>query len=351
MMRGLVCSLFLLLTISMYWLLTDQGVIRDFNEPIESMSGKRTDEEERKGALRGFTPALTIGADQREVEQALGKPDRIEPSGYGYDWWIYLQDWEKYIQVGIQEEKVNTFYTNALDWQWGPWRVGMPYEEWSERIQPTGEVTFTHNGGSYTFLLSEAEQRERPLFVEGNVAVQLYIDRHDKEKIAGLRVMNLDTLLLHRPYTLRYVGSLPDKSERRMGEEGEVEKTFARQIFDLTNVDRVKRNLSPLLWDDQVAQVAKGHSADMERNNYFDHISPFYGDLGQRLSRRGISFLKAGENIAWNYVDAAEAHHGWMNSSGHRQNIIDPDFTHMGVGVAGNYFTQNFIQSPDSLVK
>lgn len=342
MIRWLVRLFVLALALGFYWVLSGDGVKGGF-VPHRG-AGVEADEE----VFKPVKPIqdLALGMEQREVERILGQPDRIEPSGYGYDWWIYGQDWKNYIQIGMRDGRVNTFYSNAPAWQWGPWRVGMPYDQWSKMKPPSREVGFTYAGGSFTFLLSEKDEQERPLFILEDGAVQLYIDVSEKGKVGGLRIMDLETLLRHRPYTLRYVGTLPDQVEYREGDQRQVEESYARQIFDLTNVARVKRDLFPLQWHDEVAKVAKGHSADMEANNYFDHLSPFNGDLGQRLTREGIAFSKAGENIAWNYADAAEAHHGWMNSPGHRQNIVDPEFTHLGVGVAGPYFTQNFVSVP-----
>jgi uncharacterized protein YkwD len=291
--------------------------------------------------------SVSIGMTQEELEQEWGTPDRKEPSAYGYQWWIYRDQWHHYVQVGLREGIVNTVYTNALGWEWQGWKMGMPYEEWIKVRQPEEEVSFSHQLGYYTFVLDEQEQKERPLFlIEETVAVQLYIDVPDRGKIAGIRAMDLETLLVQQPYTIRYIGSLPSPPERNDQEWDGIQAAYEQQIFELVNVTRANMNLKPFLWHSQVAEVARGHSADMAQNNYFDHYSPRYGDLGQRLNTEGISFIKAGENIAWNYVDAADVHHGWMNSPGHRRNIVEPAFTHLGVGVVDKYYTQNFVQEP-----
>ncbi len=290
--------------------------------------------------------SVTIGMSRHELEQVLGPPDRIEPSAYGYEWWIYVDHWDYYLQVGLRDQYVNTIYTNAGDWSWQGWTIGMPYEAWSELKMPQGEISFSDQRGFFTFLLNPQEKRERPLFlINDSVAVQLYIDVHDQERIAGMRLMDLYTLLVQKPYTVRYIGSLPQPPEMDDGDMAAVEAAYERQIFELANVTRSHLSLDPFLWDSQVAAVARGHSADMAKHHYFNHHSPRYGDLGQRLEEGGITFVKAGENIAWNYVDAADVHHGWMNSPGHRKNIVEPDFTHLGVGVVERYFTQNFVQA------
>ena len=90
--------------------------------------------------------------------------------------------------------------------------------------------------------------------------------------------------------------------------------------------------------------AARLHSADMAKQNFFSHESPDYGDLEERLSVAGIIYESAGENIASNYVDAAEALHGWSNSEDHREMMMKEDFTHVGIGVFGKFYTQNFLE-------
>ncbi|MDQ0340308.1 uncharacterized protein YkwD [Caldalkalibacillus uzonensis] len=321
---------------------------REETLPVESVQNKETTE--KHTAEAGFysisDPGLyvALGMTAAEVREKWGNPERIDPSAYGYEWWIYNHDWEAYVQIGIKDNQVNTVYTNAPGWQWKDWRVGQEREEWAGAWSEQEEYTFTYQWGYYSFVLSEDDIRERPLYLEDDFAVQLYIDLHGGESIAGIRLMDLETLLLHRPYTLKYVGSLPEPSPLNEQERQAVDQANERQIFDMVNVTRTMIKLTPFDWHDGVADVARRHSQDMLENNYFDHYSPHYGDLGERLQRGGVTFAKAGENIAWNYVDAADVHHGWLNSPGHRQNIVEPAFTHLGVGVVDKYYTQNFVK-------
>ena len=91
--------------------------------------------------------------------------------------------------------------------------------------------------------------------------------------------------------------------------------------------------------------MARKHSEDMALENYFSHESPVTGNLADRLKEAGIEHRKAGENIAFNYVDAIEAVHGWLNSPAHRDVLLDKDFTHLGTGAYGKYYTQDFIRA------
>ena len=84
----------------------------------------------------------------------------------------------------------------------------------------------------------------------------------------------------------------------------------------------------------------------MKDKNYFSHTSPTFGSPFDRLKALGISYTAAGENIAKGQRTAQEVVTAWMNSEGHRANILDAKFTHIGVGYVkdGNIWTQQFIQ-------
>ena len=82
----------------------------------------------------------------------------------------------------------------------------------------------------------------------------------------------------------------------------------------------------------------------MALENYSSEESSESANLTDRLKETRIDHRKAGENIASDYVDAIEAVHGWLNSSAHRNVLLDKDFTHIGTGAYGNYYTQNLIR-------
>ena len=119
-----------------------------------------------------------------------------------------------------------------------------------------------------------------------------------------------------------------------------------QQVLDLVNKERAANGLKPLQMDWQVARVAEHKSQDMAAKNYFDHTSPTYGSPFDMLKSYGISYKSAGENIAKGQKSAQEVVTAWMNSSGHRANILNSSYTHMGVGYVsnGNIWTQVFIQ-------
>ncbi len=105
--------------------------------------------------------------------------------------------------------------------------------------------------------------------------------------------------------------------------------------------------LSPLQIDGEVQEVARLKAQDMVNNNYFSHTSPTYGSPFQMLNSFGVSYRAAGENIAANSSNTA-AVNAWMNSSGHRANILSSNFNYTGIGVVrdptyGKKYVQMFI--------
>ena len=120
-----------------------------------------------------------------------------------------------------------------------------------------------------------------------------------------------------------------------------------RQMFDLVNEERTAVGLRALIWDDRLLPVARQHSEEMFRLKYFAHQSPVSGSPFDRLKAAGITYSRAGENLAY-AQSVSVAHRGLMQSQGHRENILRPEFTNIAIGVisAGPYgrmFTQMFV--------
>ena len=120
---------------------------------------------------------------------------------------------------------------------------------------------------------------------------------------------------------------------------------YEQEVIRLVNAIRAENGLKPLSYDWELARVARYKSQDMKDNRYFSHTSPIYGSPFQMIRDFGISFKSAGENIAKGYATPQAVVNGWMNSSGHRANILNPAYTRIGVGyvAGGNYWTQMFI--------
>ena len=120
---------------------------------------------------------------------------------------------------------------------------------------------------------------------------------------------------------------------------------FEKDVVRLVNEIRKQNGLKELTYDWQLSRVARIKSEDMRDNKYFSHTSPTYGTPFQMIKNFGITYRSAGENIARGQTTPQKVVDAWMNSSGHRANILNSSYTHIGVGYApnGHYWTQMFI--------
>ncbi|AZB43400.1 LysM peptidoglycan-binding domain-containing protein [Bacillus sp. FJAT-42376] len=123
------------------------------------------------------------------------------------------------------------------------------------------------------------------------------------------------------------------------------EVSIEAEVVSLVNKERAKAGLKPLAADWELGRVAKYKSQDMHDQHYFDHNSPVYGTPFNMMKSFGIQYKTAGENIAKGQTSPQAVMTAWMNSSGHRANILNASYTHIGVGYVkdGNYWTQQFI--------
>ena len=121
---------------------------------------------------------------------------------------------------------------------------------------------------------------------------------------------------------------------------------YEQEVIRLVNEIRAQNGLKTLTYDWELSRVARIKSQDMKDNRYFSHNSPVYGTPFEMIKNFGISYRNAGENIARGYATPQAVVNAWMNSSGHRANILNANFNHIGVGyvAGGNYWTQMFIR-------
>jgi len=271
--------------------------------------------------------AVNLGDSWQEVEEILGKPSVSLMSHYGFDWYVYNNDYDNYYQVAYKDGKAVALFTNASGYERSNgFKLGMTPEKAQNYF--ASKISRILKGNTY-FILPEGPH---DTFKTEGSYVTLFYDQYDN-RIAGIfeieeeEEMNLNG----------YYGELTDA----LGE------SYERQIFELANTERVKRGISPLAWKPAAHETAYEHSEDMAENGYFSHYdlsgqSPF-----ERMDSAGLVYIKAGENIAAGEPSAIYAHYDWMNSGGHRMAILG-DYDYIGVGVAfggslNAYFTQHFI--------
>lgn len=120
---------------------------------------------------------------------------------------------------------------------------------------------------------------------------------------------------------------------------------YESEVIRLVNEHRAANGLKPLMANWELSRVARYKSQDMADNRYFSHTSPIYGSPFQMIKSFGLSYRTAGENIAYGQRTPEAVVNAWMNSSGHRANILNASYTQIGVGYVanGNYWTQMFI--------
>lgn len=121
---------------------------------------------------------------------------------------------------------------------------------------------------------------------------------------------------------------------------------YENEVIRLVNEIRVENGLNTLKSDWELSRVARYKSQDMKDNNYFSHNSPVYGTPFNMIKNFGILYKSAAENIAKGQKTPQAVVNAWMNSTGHRANILNSSYTKIGVGYVqnGNYWTQMFIR-------
>lgn len=117
---------------------------------------------------------------------------------------------------------------------------------------------------------------------------------------------------------------------------------FAQQVLDLVNQERSKAGLGSLSMDEQLSKMAMAKAEDMYDNNYFDHNSPTHGSPMDMMKEYGITYNTAGENIAKGQTSPTQVMKDWMNSPGHKANILNKSYTKIGIAFYNNEWVQEF---------
>jgi uncharacterized protein YkwD len=285
-----------------------------------------------------------LGKDIDTFKKQWGEPERIDPSAYDYEWLIYGSRSPKgYMQAGVQNGKVVTIFAIGSELNTKPFTIGDSSNSIIKQYPIESDVTINDGENFFRFELSEQEVMLRPLINVGKDKwVQLYFDKFTN-KLSSVRYTTSNILLKQRPYSIVYRGDLPETDEISEEKQINIDQSEEQQIFELTNIIRLKYSKNPLLWDESTSDVSFLHSKDMLEQQYFSHESKDGRTLSDRLQEGNVEFMQAGENIAANYTDGIAAVEGWMNSEGHRNTMLNDEYTHLGVGAYKKYYTQNFL--------
>lgn len=271
---------------------------------------------------------ITMDDTEAVVLNKLGEPQLKLASQYGFEWYVYNKDYADYVQIGIQDGEVVALLTNSNNWQ-SPSGLD-PDSVYSDVYELYGDpLTYILKGN--TRYMQPDKFEETSVYLRDDYYLTFYFDKFENNRIQAIQLIDKKV-----EEGLRgFFGPPSDK----------LRESFERQVFEFANVSRTLRGLNPLEWDDRAAQTARSHSRNMAVRGIFDHVINGRNH-GDRLKSNEIEYSMAGENIAYGQKDALEVHANWMNSQGHRSNLLEK-YERLGVGVyiksdGTPYYTQNF---------
>ncbi|WP_088834259.1 CAP-associated domain-containing protein [Paenibacillus tyrfis] len=272
---------------------------------------------------------VAIGDSADAVVQKLGQPARKDASEYSFQWYIYNQDYKDYAQIGVSGGKVVALYSPSANW-----RTDSGIADGTSKAQVEKQygrpVSYIMKGNT-RFMINYGKGEYGTYEIAG-AYVTFFYNIQRGSMVTGLQV-------IEKPTEQAFASFYPEGSDT-------LARSFELQSFDLANATRVKLGLQPFVWDDKAAETARKHSQDMGAQGYFDHNDPSGHSPFDRMKQDGITYRAAAENIAAGQGSAIFAHHGWMNSEGHRKNLLS-DIKRLGVGVSFGgsmhiYYTQDF---------
>lgn len=272
---------------------------------------------------------ISIGDSYDNVVTKFGLPLRKDISEYGFEWMIYHTNYKNYFQIGIQNNKVVALYT-ASD---------LLTSSNGLKINQTKPQVTALLGSPLTGIIKGSSQymqydnAEIATYFKDNLYITAYFDTADSGKMFSIKIVD-------GPIEASFMSQYGTPSDA-------LRISFEKQLFDLTNVYRTAFGKPILKWSEPAAAVARKHSKDMAVRRFFDHTNPSGYSPFDRLLADGVNFSLAAENIAAGYTNAFSVHSGWINSPGHRVNLLrDIEFLGVGVYFGGdyyNYYTQNFL--------
>lgn len=286
-----------------------------------------------------------LGEKVDTLIEELGEPIRKDLSYYGYTNYVYMDDLDRYALFGVKDDEIVSIIGTGLNLNLGIYTIGSSRDDVLTQVEFQEEVKFRYGTSVFTIQLSEEDLQYRPIVqLNKDEFIQFYFDMID-DYLVAIRILDRETLLKQGAFNLVYRGKLPEKEELTDEEQHIVDRNEEMQVVEITNVIRNFYGKDPLLFSEEVQEVALLHSEDMAINNYFSHDSISGKNLADRLEEKNITYRMAGENIASNYTDAMAVVIGWLNSEGHREALLKDEFTHTGVGVYEKHYTQNFLHN------
>ncbi|WP_096202394.1 stalk domain-containing protein [Bacillus sp. FJAT-45350] len=299
---------------------------------IETSHEKVKSEEKQQVQTKLSVNNLSIGDNEEEVTKRLGMPHTQVTSTYGFQWDIYHEEYKNYVQIGMKNNQVIAIYTSA-DLFKNSYGIKVGETTDKEVLEILGEPKKSITKGNTNFVFDS--KGEWALYLLDDSYITFFYDQLQGGRLQAVQLINRP---LEESFKAFYATGT---SELRVG--------YERQLFELTNVTRVRKGISPLNWSEEMSYTARKHSQDMAKYNYFSHVNTKGDTPFERMKEDGFTFRVAGENLAMGQTSAIFALHALMNSEGHSKNILHEQFEELGVGVAFSkdipYFTQKFFSA------
>jgi len=304
----------------------------DFGEVLDRISITKKEDEIKDCPIFVGEKEVHLGMSESELDDIFEKPYDVLLSEYGFYWNIYHKNFQNYIQVGIKDGIVVGMYTNSPKLLFENISGGTKKERIREILgEPIdgivkGNTRFLSNGGS--------KDSNFEIYKIRGAYVTFFYDIYKNNSLTSVNIIDCD---VEEGFDMLYA---PQSSE--------LQKSFEKQNFYVTNATRVNEKKTPFSPHDGLDGLAYSHALDMSQNNYFSHTSQNGDTVMQRAKKHSISFKTIGENLAMGAQNSIYMHELLMNSEGHRKNILG-DFTKMGTGIAFSldntpYLTQNFLK-------
>ena len=256
-----------------------------------------------------------------DVTADFGEPVEVAHLSDKYRWEVYHDNFEDFLMVLYNDANVvHGYYTNQDIFELsGKYRLNASFEDLEKTYKERAYMIKDDEGRPEKFIMGRED-----------VTLYMFLDVFRDSKLTS-------TLIISR-----------EAEEMYFNRTKTLEEVSDMQIYQITNAIRVRYGLNPLKRDGKIDEVAYGHSVDMAENEYFAHVNLEGQGILDRLNDANLSYRSSGENIAAGYATGIEAMEGWMNSSGHRKNLLaEHDLIGVGVRVDadspyGIYYTQDF---------
>jgi uncharacterized protein YkwD len=259
-----------------------------------------------------------IGMTGSDLESQYGGADRLEPSEYGFIWHVYKHDYRNYFMAGIRNGQVVAVYSAATTLCYGT-DFALNSTRSAVRAASGTPVTYVRSGSTVAILPNTDQQ---DMFADGDNYVTVFYDSFSDYKVISVMVVPQEdearVLIAKQPLSASLIAA------------------YQRISVDMVNATRAIKGLSILSTDTLDNNLAIFRSDDMVARDYFSHYTPENKSPADLAKDMGLRFTSLGENIAYGNSNAMLAHATFMNSSGHRSNILKSNYTKIGAGVANS---------------